>query len=65
MSMITFDADKSSVHEARLLVAALNEWLADTTEPDPATAKSRVQFCWRPDGSLDSLLTIPAVDAEE
>lgn len=63
MSMITFDADKDSVAEARLIIAALAEWLAE--QPDtPTPAKRRVQFCWRPDTTLDSIITLSAADGE-
>ncbi len=65
MSTITFDSDKDSVHEARLLVAALNEFLAEQADTDTSTpAKRRVQFCWRPDATLDSIITLSAVDGE-
>lgn len=63
MSMITFDADKDSVAEARLIVAALNEWLAEQADT-PSPAGRRVQFCYRPDTTLDSIITLSAVDGE-
>ncbi|MHC8382661.1 hypothetical protein [Pseudomonas sp. LB3P14] len=62
MSTLTFDVDKDSVAEARLIVAALTEWLAEEKDtPDPAGR--RVQFCYRPDTTLDSIITLPPVGA--
>jgi hypothetical protein len=59
MSTLTFDSNEDSIAEARLLVEALTDWLAD--QP-PTPASGRAQFCYRPDGTLDSILTAPVSD---
>ena len=59
MSTVSFDDNEDSVMQARLLVEALSEWLKE--QPD-TPASGRAQFCYRPDGTLASVLTQPVGD---
>lgn len=52
---LDFDPNEDSAANARLLVEALTEWLADQPE-DPV--RGAVEFCYRPDGTLDSIRTV-------
>jgi hypothetical protein len=52
---IDFDADEDSQAQIILLVDVLGEWLADQPEQPPRPGKA--QFCYRPDGTLDSIRT--------
>lgn len=57
MAVLIFDSSEDSIVEARVLVEALNEWLAEQQPSCPLTSV-HVQFCYRPDGTLDSVLTV-------
>ncbi|MFG0321929.1 hypothetical protein ACF8EF_06250 [Pseudomonas sp. zjy_15] len=57
MAMLVFDGSEDSVVEARILVEALNEWLAEQ-QPSCPLRSVHVQFCYRLDGTLDSVLTV-------
>lgn len=51
---IDFDADKDSVAQARLLVGALSEWLAEQPEQEPPCG-GKALFTYRADHSLDNV----------
>lgn len=57
MAMLVFDGTEDAIVEARILVGALNEWLAEQ-QPCCPLESVHVQFCYRPDGTLDSVLTV-------
>ncbi|WP_223452272.1 MULTISPECIES: hypothetical protein [unclassified Pseudomonas] len=53
---VDFDANEDSQAQAILLVNALTEWLVDQSEQEPRSG--RVNFTYRPDGTLDSVRTV-------
>lgn len=57
MAVLIFDSSDDSIVEARVLVEALNEWLAQQQPSCPLTS-ARAQFCYRLDGTLDSVVTV-------
>lgn len=57
MAMLIFDSSEDSIVEARVLVEALNEWLAEQ-QPSCPLKSAHAQLCYRPDGTLDSVLTV-------
>ena len=57
MAMLIFDSSEDSIVEARVLVEALNEWLAEQ-QPSCPLRSARAQCCHRPDGTLHSVLTV-------
>lgn len=63
MATLVFDGGEDSVAEARLLVECLSLWLQDQPVGQPVCG-SRAQFCYRPDGTLDSVLTVPVGEDE-
>ncbi|SDO20217.1 hypothetical protein SAMN04489798_2309 [Pseudomonas arsenicoxydans] len=54
---IDFDADEDSASQARVLVDALTTWLAE--QPAQAPRPARVEFVYRADNSLDSVILGP------
>ncbi len=57
MAVLIFDSSENSIVEARVLVEALNEWLAEQ-QPSCLLKSVRAQLCYRPDGTLDSVFTV-------
>ena len=51
---LDFDANEDSAAQARLLVESLSEWLAEQPEQP---VRGKAEFHYRPDGSLDSIIT--------
>ncbi|WP_178110516.1 hypothetical protein [Pseudomonas sp. VI4.1] len=50
---IDFDANEDSQAQAILLVNALSQWIEEQPQQPPRPGKA--QFCYRPDGTLDSI----------
>ena len=57
MAMLIFDSSEDSIVEARILIEALNEWLAEQ-QPSCPLRSARAKRCYRADGTLDSVLTV-------
>jgi hypothetical protein len=57
MAMLIFDSSEDSIVEARILIEALNEWLAEQ-QPSCPLRSARAKCCYRADGTLDSVLTV-------
>ncbi len=57
MAVLIFDSSENSIVEARVLVEALNEWLAEQ-QPSCPLKSAHAQLCYRPDGTLESVLTV-------
>jgi hypothetical protein len=53
---VDFDANEDTQAQVILLANALTEWLAEQPEQEPRSG--RVNFTYRPDGTLDSIRAV-------
>jgi hypothetical protein len=52
---IDFDEDQDSRAQAAVLIQALTDWLAE--QPPVTLRPGKADYCYRPDGTLDSITT--------
>ncbi|WP_448145379.1 hypothetical protein [Pseudomonas silesiensis] len=59
---LDFDPNEDTQAQVILLINALSAWLAE--QPNQPPRPGRAQFCYRPDGTLDSVLIVPTGDGD-